>query len=94
MAKILRASWSLISLMALLTNSSNPSNLVRAGFQRVDQGVVRIDLEKKYINNLNLMLSDDIDVDKMILVDSQESAGSDIELIIDANENNYSVLRE
>lgn len=40
------------------------------------------------------MLSDDIDVDKMILVDNQERSGLEIELILDANENNYSVLRE
>jgi hypothetical protein len=96
MAKIYRASWSLISIMALLSNSLNPT--VQAGFQRVGQGVVRIDLEKKYLKNMNLQLSDDIDMDKMILIDNQEQSEGEIELILDANlrtnENNYSVLRE
>jgi hypothetical protein len=40
------------------------------------------------------MLSDDIDMDRMVLVDNQEQSGIEIDLILDANENNYSVLRE
>ena len=40
------------------------------------------------------MMDDDIDMDKMILVDSQEQSGIEIDLILDANENNYSVLRD
>lgn len=94
MAKLFRTTSSVLTIMALLSNCLNTHNLVQASFNRVDQGVVRIDLEKKYIKNLNLMLSDDIDMDKMILVDSQEQSGVEIDLILDANENNYSVLRE
>lgn len=48
MAKFIN-SWGLISIMALLSNSLSP-NLVKAGFQSANQGVVRIDLEKKYVN--------------------------------------------
>jgi len=40
------------------------------------------------------MLTDDIDMDKMILVDNQEQSGIEIDLILDPNENNYSLLRD
>ena len=94
MVKLVKASKGLISMMALLSNSLK-QNLVNASFQTVEQGVVRIDLEKKYINHFNnLMLSDDIDMDKMILVDNQVRSDVEIDLILDPNENNYSVLRE
>jgi hypothetical protein len=62
-------SWSLLSLMAFLSDSSS-NNLVQANFQKVGEGVVRIDLEKKYVNHLqdSLQLYDDIDVDKLMLI--------------------------
>lgn len=86
--------WALVSVIALLSDSRSP-NLVRAGFQTVDQGVVRIDLEKKYLNHLsNIMLSDDIDVDSMVQVNSKERQSGHIDLLLDANESNYSYLRE
>jgi len=60
----------------------------------VGEGVVRIDLEKKYINHIhdNLQLYDDIDVDKLMLVG--ENTGLETDLVIDDNESNYSLLRE
>ena len=62
--------WSLVSLMALLSNSCS-NNLVQAGFQTVNQGVVRIELEKKYINHIeNLMLSDTVNMENMLYVDT------------------------
>ena len=92
MAKLLKVSWGLVSLMALLSNSLSPTT-VQASFAKVGEGVVRIDLEKKYLNQLNnIMLSDDIDVDNMVQVDAKE--GEKIDLLLDANSSNYSVLRE
>ena len=94
MAKIIKKTMAIFSVMALLSNSLS-QNTVQASFQKVGEGVVRIDLEKKYLRNHNsIMLSDDIEVDKMILVDNQEQAGVEIDLLLDANENNYSMLRE
>jgi len=42
-------SWSVLSMIALLSNSLSPS-LVSATFNTVGQGVVRIDLERKLIH--------------------------------------------
>jgi len=42
-------SWSVLSMLALLSNSLSP-NLVSANFNTVGQGVVRIDLERKLIH--------------------------------------------
>jgi hypothetical protein len=56
--------------IAALISSSLSSTLVNASFSSVKEGVVRIDLEKKYIDHgENLMLSDTVDVDKMLLID-------------------------
>ena len=94
MAKLINVSLGLLSTMALLSNSLS-SNTVSASFSTVNQGVVRIDLEKKYINTINnIMLSDDIDVDNMVEIDAKVNAGENIELLLDANQNNYSVMRE
>ena len=40
------------------------------------------------------MLSDTVDMENMIFVDTKEQAGAEMELLIDADENNYSLLRE
>ena len=86
-------SWSLLSLLAFLSDSSS-SNLVQANFLKVGEGVVRVDLEKKYIPHLHdsLQLSDDVDVDKLMLVG--ENTGLETDLLIDSEETNYSLLRE
>lgn len=38
------------------------------------------------------MLSDDVDVDNMVQIDTKQ--GADIELLINSDENNYTALRE
>jgi len=44
-------STSMLTIAALLSNSMSP-NCVQASFLTVGKGVVRIDLEKKYIDHL------------------------------------------
>lgn len=57
---------SLLVICALLSNSQSP-NVVRASFNTVSQGVVRIDLEKKYLDHFdNVQLDDKVDIDLMI----------------------------
>ena len=45
-------STSLLSIIALVSNSLS-SDLVSASFNTVGTGIVRIDLERKYINQLD-----------------------------------------
>ena len=86
-------SWSLLSLMAFLSNSMSP-NLVRAGFQTVEQGVVRIDLERRMVGRYgNIQLEDTVDLDKM-MIDTNESVEAETDLLIESDETNYSLLRE
>jgi hypothetical protein len=57
----------------------------------VSDGVVRIDLEKQYINYFNdVQLEDLTDIDLMI----DSPIGVDDNLLIDSDELNYSQLRE
>jgi hypothetical protein len=59
------------------------------------EGVIRVDLERKLVDRHgNIMLSDTVDVDKMVMIDSNATAGVDIDLLIDTDEDNYSVLRD
>jgi len=59
-------SSSMLTIFALLSNS-NSNNLVGATFNTVYNGVVRIELERKYINHIdNLQLEDRVDIDLMI----------------------------
>jgi hypothetical protein len=65
--------------------------LVRATFNTVSQGVVRIDLEKKYLDHFdNIQIEDRIDIDLMI--DSPQEV--DQNLLIESDEMNYTQLRE
>jgi|TARA_B110000305_G_C19405610_1_gene622564 hypothetical protein len=65
--------------------------LVRATFNTVSQGVVRIDLEKKYLDHFdNIQIEDRIDIDLMI--DSPQEI--DQNLLIESDEMNYTQLRE
>ena len=65
--------------------------MVRATFNTVSDGVVRIDLEKQYINYFNdVQLEDMTDIDLMI----DSPIGVDDNLLIDSDELNYSQLRE
>ena len=57
---------SLLAVCALLSNSQS-NNLVTATFNTVSNGVVRIELEKKYVNYFdNVQLEDMTDIDLMI----------------------------
>lgn len=59
-------SLSYLAIIALLSNQNSP-NLVQATFNTVNNGVVRIDLERKYINHLaSVQLDDAMDYDLMI----------------------------
>ena len=79
-----------IAICAFLSNQFSP-NLVSATLQTGGQGVVRVDLEKKYIDHLdNVQLIDEIDINLMI--DSPIAIESDV--LIDNEEYNYSQLRE
>ena len=81
---------SLLVICALLSNSQS-NNLVRATFNTVSQGVVRIDLEKKYLDHFdNIQIEDRIDIDLMI--DSPQEV--DQNLLIESDEMNYTQLRE
>ena len=81
---------SLLVICALLSNSKS-NNLVRATFNTVSQGVVRIDLEKKYVDHFeNIQIDDRIDIDLMI--DSPQEV--DQNLLIESDEMNYTQLRE
>lgn len=80
----------LLVICALLSNS-NSNNLVRASFNTVSQGVVRIDLEKKYLDHFDyIQLDDRVDIDLMI--DSPQEV--DQNLLIESDEMNYTQLRE
>ena len=81
---------SLLVICALLSNSKS-NNLVRATFNTVSQGVVRIDLENKYVDHFeNIQIDDRIDIDLMI--DSPQEV--DQNLLIESDEMNYTQLRE
>jgi hypothetical protein len=81
---------SLLAVCALLSNSQS-NNLVTATFNTVSNGVVRIELEKKYVNYFdNVQLEDMTDIDLMI----DSPIGVDDNLLIDNDEMNYSQLRE
>ena len=81
---------SLLVICALLSNSQS-NNLVRATFNTVSQGVVRIDFEKKYLDHFdNIQIEDRIDIDLMI--DSPQEV--DQNLLIESDEMNYTQLRE
>lgn len=80
----------MLAIFALLSNS-NSNNLVSASFNTVGQGVVRIELERKYINHIdNLQLNDQVDINLMI----DAPVEIDQEVLLDEDEMNYSQLRE
>ena len=59
-------STSVLSILALLSNSLS-GDLVRASFNSVSNGVVRIDLERKLLHQYdNLQLEDRLDIDLTI----------------------------
>jgi len=88
--KLIRTS--MLTIAALLSNSMNP-DCVQASFQTVGKGVLRIDLERKYLNHL-VQLEDTVDVDNLMIEGSESPASVETDLLIDADESNYSVLRD
>ena len=87
---------SLLTLCALLSNSANP-NCVSASYMKVGQGVVRIDLERQYVNHLHesmIQIQDDIDSEKLLIEGVDGPIRSETELLIDSDLSNYSVLRD
>jgi len=87
-------SLSMLAVMALLSDSRSP-NLVRASYNTVSEGVVRIDLERKFVQHFdNLQLDDTVDPELMDDLQLNVNAELDTDLLIDNEENNYSVLRE
>jgi hypothetical protein len=69
------------------------------GIQVRSEGVVRIDLERKLVDRFgNIMLSDTVDVDNIVIdldqKDPHTGAEVDIDLLIDSDVDNYSILRE
>ena len=89
--KIIKASSLVIA--ALFSNDYS-QNLVNASYSKVGEGLVRIDLEKKYIAHQDtLQLSDTVDVDKMLLIDQSGNALNDENLLLDLEETSYSKLR-
>lgn len=89
--KVIRlVSSGMLAICALLSDSSS-NNLVSATFNTVSEGVVRIDLERKYIKHIdNLQLADEFDIDLMI--DAPVEVDQDV--LLDEDEMNYSQLRE
>lgn len=62
-------STSMLTIAALLSNTLSP-NCVQATFNTVGQGVVRIDLERRYINQLHtIQLEDTVDVDNLLTIE-------------------------
>jgi hypothetical protein len=87
------AKASTLALLALFDNQLS-SNLVNASFTQVSQGVVRIELERKHINQESLQLDDTVEVeDKMFMFDKSGDPLNDKNLLIDLDESNYSSLR-
>ena len=65
----------LLAIIALLSNSGS-SNLVQAELASAGQGVVRIDLEKRYLQHFdNVQLNEQVDLNLMI--DSQDKTVDD-----------------
>ena len=77
----------LIAIFALLSNT-NSGNCVQAELLTGQQGVVRIDLERKYINHIdNLQLSEQTDIN--LVIDGPNMPNAD-DLMLESNEMNYS----
>ena len=84
-------STSVLSILALLSNSLS-GDLVRASFNSVSNGVVRIELERKLLHQYeNLQLEDRLDIDLTI---DGPNLDSNSDLLIESDEMNYSQLRE
>ena len=80
--------FGLLAIMALLSNT-NSGDCVQAELMNGQQGVVRIDLERKYINHIdNLQLSESTDIN--LVIDGPNVPSAEEQLMLDTDELNYS----
>lgn len=78
----------LLTIMALLSNSMS-GDCVKAELSTGQQGVVRIDLERKFINHFdNLQLSEQTDIN--LIIDGPNVPSTDEKLMLESDEMNYS----
>lgn len=78
----------LLAIFALLSNTNN-GNCVKAELMTGQQGVIRIDLERKYINHIdNLQLSEQTDIN--LLIDGPNVPNSEEALMLESEQMNYS----
>ena len=81
-------SLGLLTIFALLSNS-NSGNCVQAELISGQQGVIRVDLERKYINHIdNLQLSEQTDIN--LVIDGPNVPNTDEQLMLESDEMNYS----
>ena len=82
----------LLTIFALLSNTSS-GDCVRANLMSGEQGVVRIDLERKYISHIdNLQLGQQTDIN--LIIEGPNMPEHQEEVMIESDEMNYSQLRE
>lgn len=82
----------LLTIFALLSNTSS-GDCVKASLLNGQQGVVRIDLERKYISHIdNLQLSQQTDIN--LIIEGPNMPEHQEEVMIESDEMNYSQLRE
>jgi len=82
----------LLTIFALLSNTSS-GDCVKANLLAGQQGVVRIDLERKYINHIdNLQLSEKTDIN--LIIEGPGVPQDSEEVLVDSDNMNYSQLRE
>ena len=78
----------LLTILALLSNTNN-GDCVKAELLNGQQGVVRIDLERKYINHFdNLQLSEQTDIN--LIIEGPNVPRTNEDLMLESDEMNYS----
>lgn len=83
----------MLTVLAFISNSMS-SDLVTASFNTVGEGVVRIDLERKYLHHIDsVQLDDKLDINLTIEGPNIDFLVNE-DLLIDSDELNYSQLRE
>lgn len=83
-------SMRLLTVLAFISNSMS-SDLVTASFNTVGQGVVRIDLERKYLHHIDntVQLDDRLDINLTIEGPNIDNIINE-DLLINSDELNYS----
>jgi hypothetical protein len=78
----------LLAIFALLSNS-NSNNLVQAELLTSGQNVVRIDLERKYINHIdNLQLGEQTDIN--LVIEGPNVPKTEEAVMLESDQMNYS----